>query len=32
MKKILLFGYAMLGMVLVSFAQYAKLYPSNWYT
>lgn len=32
MKKIVLFGYAMLGMVLVSFAQYAKLYPSNWYT
>jgi glycosidase len=32
MKKTLLFGYAMLGMVLVSFAQYAKLYPTNWYT
>lgn len=32
MKKIVLFGYAMLGMVLVSFAQYAKLYPGNWYT
>ncbi|HEY1020273.1 MAG TPA: glycoside hydrolase family 13 protein [Sediminibacterium sp.] len=32
MKKIVLFGYAMLGMVLVSFAQYAKLYPTNWYT
>lgn len=32
MKKILLFGYALLGMVLVSFSQYAKLYPTNWYT
>lgn len=32
MKKILLLGYALLGMVLVSFSQYAKLYPTNWYT
>lgn len=32
MKKIVLFLSALLGMALVSFAQYAKLYPANWYT